>query len=242
MGIHRSRSHHPKGSFLWPKPPTISARKTLLPKTHIFLSAYTSCCPACPSGPGMDPPALASPRERQSTWRCLQKPGEVPAVLPLACAHCLLSPPQVSTWTMLGVSEPGQKARFGAGPQAGREWARLPCSGVLSGATASWWERLARSSGHGWALPCHKEAVRGGHGGMLEVLPGEGELDPHTEDRAVPDTDFRVEKEKQRPHDPTAHTEVTVWPFQRQGGTQPKDPSMGRGHGFAPGPPTLVQL
>lgn len=29
---------------------------------------------------------------------------------------------------------------------------------------------------------------------MLEVLPGEGELDPHTEDRAVPDTDFHVEK------------------------------------------------
>ena len=77
---------------------------------------------------------------------------------------------------------------------------------------------------------------------MLEVLPGEGELDPHTEDRAVPDTDFHVEKEKQRPHDPAAHTEVTVWPFQRQGGTQPKDPSMGRGHGFAPGPPTSVQL
>lgn len=54
--------------------------------------------------------------------------------------------------------------------------------------------QLARSSGHGWAPPCHKEAVKRGHGGMLEVLPREGELDPHTEDRVVPDTDFHVEK------------------------------------------------
>lgn len=199
MGIHRSRSHRSKCSFLWPKPPTIlSCQENTPPQDlHLLVCLYL-LLPCLPIQPWDGPTALASPWERQSTWRCLQKPGEVPAVLLLGL--CTLPPapsPGLDVDSPRGLRADRKPGLSGHAPPCSRVRVEpLPPGGSDSP------ELRTRPSP---TLP--QGGQRRGHGGMLEVLPWRGLAEPSHRGQSGARHRPPLEKEKQRPHDPTTHTE-----------------------------------